>query len=106
VQWPRRLQKFIVRASELEMLAKKVTAIIKAQIRCRFERATEILWNAMIFIGETHQFWEAAAYSDLCCRSGLWWACKRRWDAASSWTNIDTFVHRGYGQVYTPNGTP
>jgi hypothetical protein len=37
VQWPRRLQKLIVRASELEVLAKEVTAIIKAQIRYRFE---------------------------------------------------------------------
>jgi len=27
----------IVRASELEVIAKEVTAIIKAQIRCRFE---------------------------------------------------------------------
>jgi hypothetical protein len=32
----------------------------------------------MILIGETHRFWEAAAYLDLCCRSDLWLACRPR----------------------------
>jgi hypothetical protein len=59
----------IVRASELEMLSREVTAIIKAQIRCRFERASKILWDPVIFTGgETRHFWEEVVDElHLCC---------------------------------------